>query len=77
MAKKGNKASSVTRASNAAKRSSDLAPILEEASRNGASSYRQMAATLNELGISAPRGGRYMVSRPGAQGLRSPPFDLT
>jgi len=66
--KKGNRASAKVRSENAQRRSADLAPVIEAIKAEGASSLRQIAATLNQRGIPTARGGEWsavQVSRLG------------
>jgi DNA invertase Pin-like site-specific DNA recombinase len=58
-AKRGAKASATTRTRNAAKRAGDVLPIIQAIKVEGATSLRQIAAVLNERGITTPRGGEW------------------
>lgn len=55
----GTKASAVVRQAKARQRIADLRPIVEELRAAGATSRRQLAAGLNDRGISAGRGGTW------------------
>ncbi|MGC1300529.1 MAG: recombinase family protein [Alloacidobacterium sp.] len=57
VARKGNRASAKARAEQATKRAHDILPIIEAIQAEGNASLRRIAATLNERGIHAPRGG--------------------
>ncbi len=57
IAAKGRKASAAVRQKTAAKRNEDLLPVIEEIRKNGSTSLRQIAAELNNRGITTPRGG--------------------
>lgn len=59
IASKGNVASAQVRSEAAAKRASDLLPIIEALRADGAASLRQIAAALNERGITTSRGGEW------------------
>lgn len=51
--------SAAVRATRAAGRAADLAPIIAEIRAAGASSLREIAAALNAKGVTAPRGGEW------------------
>jgi DNA invertase Pin-like site-specific DNA recombinase len=53
------KASIKVRRGNAEKRASDLLPEIEAIRTEGATTLREIAAALNEKGITAPRGGEW------------------
>lgn len=63
VAAKGTAASIATRSSQAAKRSADLAPIVEELRGVGVVSLRGIAAALNERQIPAARGGAWSAAQ--------------
>ncbi|HMH12111.1 MAG TPA: recombinase family protein [Edaphobacter sp.] len=56
VAAKGNKASAAARSAKAAKRNADVLPVIEGLRVAGISSFRQIAAELNQRGITTPRG---------------------
>src|ERR1700733_9194655 len=56
-AAEGARASVAVRRARAAKRSSDLLPMIRQIRADGANSLRQIAGVLNGRGIPAPRGG--------------------
>jgi DNA invertase Pin-like site-specific DNA recombinase len=58
-AAEGAQASVTVRRARAAKRSADLLPIIQEIRSRGASSLRQVAASLNSRGIATARGGEW------------------
>jgi DNA invertase Pin-like site-specific DNA recombinase len=58
-AKNGARASASVRCAAAAKRAADLLPAIRYAQSQGASSLREIAATLNEREIPAARGGQW------------------
>lgn len=55
----GAKASVAVRTANAAKRASDLLPLIQSIEAAGATSLRAIAAELNARGIPTPRGGEW------------------
>jgi DNA invertase Pin-like site-specific DNA recombinase len=59
VASKGNLESAKTRAEKASKRASDILPIIAAIKSEGATSLRQIAAVLNERGITTARGGEW------------------
>jgi hypothetical protein len=59
VADKGRTISLVRRQDKAHRRAADLAPIIAELQASGATSYRQMATSLNARGIRTARGGRW------------------
>jgi DNA invertase Pin-like site-specific DNA recombinase len=59
VAAKANAASVTARALQVGKRASDLLPVVEAIKAAGATSLRQIAAALNEQGITTPRGGQW------------------
>jgi DNA invertase Pin-like site-specific DNA recombinase len=59
MAAKGNKASVAARSHIAQKRREDLLPVIDDIRQRGSHSFRQIAAGLNERGITTARGGRW------------------
>jgi DNA invertase Pin-like site-specific DNA recombinase len=59
VAKKGNRESARIRAEQASKRASDLLPVVEAIKAEGATSLRQIAAELNDRGITTARGGEW------------------
>ena len=59
MAAKGTVASIAVRRDIAAKRNSDIIPVIAEIRANGATSLRQIAAALNAQGLTTPRGGEW------------------
>lgn len=63
--RRARKNSAKARQHQAVKHASDLMPIIEQLRGEGATSLRQIAATLTEHGIPAPRGGEWQ-SRAGA-----------
>ena len=58
-AAKGRAVSAKVRKAKAAERSVDLAPIIADLRANGATSFRDLAASLNERGIPTARGGSW------------------
>lgn len=63
VALKGNAASASARSAAVAARNADLLPVIEEIQAGGRLSAGQIAAALNERGISAPRGGVWSPSQ--------------
>jgi DNA invertase Pin-like site-specific DNA recombinase len=63
VALKGNAAGIQVRTAKAHKRASDLFPVLTAIQEEGASSLRAIAASLNERGIKAPRGGDWSATQ--------------
>jgi DNA invertase Pin-like site-specific DNA recombinase len=59
MAAKGNAASCAIRTAAAVKRDGDLIPVIGDIRATGGASPRQIAAGLNDRGITAARGGRW------------------
>src|SRR5579863_57221 len=59
VARKGNRASAKARGELAAKRAGDILPVIEAIRAEGAVSLRQIAAVLNERGITTARGGEW------------------
>jgi DNA invertase Pin-like site-specific DNA recombinase len=59
VASKGNAESAKVRAEQASKRAQDLLPVIESIKAEGATSLRQIAAVLNERGITTARGGEW------------------
>jgi DNA invertase Pin-like site-specific DNA recombinase len=59
IASEGRKASIQTRAENASRRAADVLPAIEDIRQAGSVSLRATAASLNERGIPAPRGGQW------------------
>jgi DNA invertase Pin-like site-specific DNA recombinase len=59
IARKGNKASAKVRSEQAQRRAQDLLPVIEAIKAEGAASLRQIAAGLNERGITTARGGEW------------------
>jgi DNA invertase Pin-like site-specific DNA recombinase len=59
MARKGNSASAAVRQAACAKRNEDLLPLIEDIRAAGFSTPHQIAAGLNERGITAARGGAW------------------
>lgn len=57
MARKGNAASATVRCAASAKRNEDLLPVIGDLQAAGLSTSQQIAAGLNERGITAARGG--------------------
>ncbi|MGB8028140.1 MAG: recombinase family protein [Terracidiphilus sp.] len=55
----GNAASAKARAEQAKKRAADILPVIEAIKDEGATSLRQIAAKLNEEGITTARGGQW------------------
>jgi DNA invertase Pin-like site-specific DNA recombinase len=55
--------SSEVRRQAAQQRNADLFPIIQSIRANGASSLRQIAAELNRLGHTAPRGGQWQAAQ--------------
>lgn len=55
----GGKASAAARNLRATRRASDLLPVIRAVQADGAGSFRQLAAALNERGIPAARGGTW------------------
>jgi DNA invertase Pin-like site-specific DNA recombinase len=60
---KGPAVSAAVRSRTATERAAKVAKQIEAARAAGASSLRQIAARLNEAGISAPRGGRWQAAQ--------------
>jgi len=60
-AHKGSKASVKVRRNKAQKRAADLLPVIEAIKAEGAEGPAQIAAALNQRGITAPRGGAWQV----------------
>jgi DNA invertase Pin-like site-specific DNA recombinase len=58
-AKRGNKASAVVRSAKAEERAGAILPIIEAIRAEGNTSLRQIAAALNERGITTARGGEW------------------
>jgi DNA invertase Pin-like site-specific DNA recombinase len=58
-AKRGARASASVRSGNAVKRAGDMLPIIQAIQAEGATSLRQVAAVLNQRGITAARGGEW------------------
>jgi DNA invertase Pin-like site-specific DNA recombinase len=63
MAAKGTLRSAIVRAETVSKRNADLHPVIEELRQKGVASFRALAAQLNELGVAAPRGGRWTATQ--------------
>jgi hypothetical protein len=63
VAKKGAKASVALRKQRAMDRARDLRDVVEELRSEGDTSFRQIAAGLNEREIGAPRGGVWHVGQ--------------
>jgi Recombinase len=59
MARKGNAASATVRRAASAKRNEDLLPVIEDIRGAGLTTPQQIAASLNERGITAARGGSW------------------
>jgi uncharacterized membrane-anchored protein len=59
IAQKGNAASTTVRRAVDAKRNEDLVPVIADIRNAGLTKPQQIANGLNELGISAPRGGAW------------------
>lgn len=59
VAAKGRKVSAAVRSSSANKRSKDIAETIEDIRKEGATSFRQVAAKLNQRMIPTPRGGKW------------------
>lgn len=59
IAAEGRKVSAAVRSLSASKRAQDVADIIEDVRDSGASSLRQIAAELNNRGITTPRGGEW------------------
>jgi len=59
IASKGRKQGTQTRSDAASKRASAVLPIIEDIRQSGADSLRQIAAVLNERGITTARGGEW------------------
>jgi DNA invertase Pin-like site-specific DNA recombinase len=59
MARKGNAASAAVRQAASAKRNEDLLPVIEDIQAAGLATPQQIAAALNERGITAARGGAW------------------
>jgi DNA invertase Pin-like site-specific DNA recombinase len=57
--RKGNKASAKVRSEQAQRRAADLLPVITDLRTNGAVSLREIAAGLNERGITTARGGEW------------------
>ena len=55
----GQKAAAAAASEQARKRAADLADFVEQAQATGATTLAQLATTLNEAGIAAPRGGAW------------------
>ena len=62
-AKQGNAASAAKRAAQAAARTEDLAPVIEELRAAGAVSLQALAEGLNARGIPAARGGTWSAGQ--------------
>jgi DNA invertase Pin-like site-specific DNA recombinase len=60
-ARKGCEASVKIRQTKAQKRAADLLPVIEAITAEGAEGPAQIAAALNQRGITAPRGGAWQV----------------
>lgn len=60
--RRGAQASAETRTARAEQRAADLRPAIEDARQNGAASLRAIAASLNDRGIPAPRGGTWTAT---------------
>jgi DNA invertase Pin-like site-specific DNA recombinase len=59
VARKGNRASAKVRAEHASKRAQDLLPMIEAIKAEGNTTLRQIAAVLNERGITTARGAEW------------------
>lgn len=68
----GRVASLKARQDQAARRQSDLAPIIEEIRAGGATTLRAVAAALNERGIPTVRGGRWSAAQVQRVEVRAP-----
>jgi len=62
-AKRGAKASATVRGANAEKRAGDILPVIEAIKAEGNTSLRQIAAALNERGITTARGGAWSATQ--------------
>jgi DNA invertase Pin-like site-specific DNA recombinase len=62
-AQQGHDAGLVARQQKAAKRAADLKPIIEAIQEEGSTSLNQIAATLNERGITTARGGEWSATQ--------------
>lgn len=63
VATKGSRASAKARVESASKRAADLIPVIDAIKAEGAVTLREIAAALNERGISAPRGGEWSATQ--------------
>ena len=63
VARRGNKASATVRAEQANKRSQDILPVIDAIKAEGNTSLREIAAALNERGITTPRGGEWSATQ--------------
>lgn len=63
VARQGSAASAAVRRARAAERRADLLPVVRSIRESGASSLRQMAATLNAQGVPAVRGGLWSAAQ--------------
>ena len=61
--RKGPAASAARRSEASDRRASKVAAHIESAKRDGAMSLRQIASSLNEKGITAPRGGFWQAAQ--------------
>jgi DNA invertase Pin-like site-specific DNA recombinase len=63
MAAKGTRVSTTVRQQSAAKRRDDLLPVIEELRTNGITSFRSIAKSLNNAGLTTPRGGQWSATQ--------------
>lgn len=63
VARSGGSASGKVRSALAARRADDLHPLVESIKTKGAKSLREIAASMNQRGIPAPRGGEWSAAQ--------------
>jgi len=61
--KRGNAQSAIVRTAKAAKRASDMLPVIEQVKADGAVTLREIASVLNERGIPTARGGQWSATQ--------------